>query len=200
MKIITKLTMRSLFLSLVLCFSITSWANTPKLLFYGYVVEGSFEVPDATKNKKENMTPTLSDVCVQVYVGDSIYKEVHNRNTGFYAIVLECGRDYEVAFTKMGYVSKRFKLCPTQIPASGIKKSFKLFTDVTLFQNDETINLDQYSSVPVAICSFNPSKKRMVWDMDYAQQAMDEFLKLKGRSNANDKAMLEEDDSLITRE
>ena len=154
-------------------------ATEAKILLYGYVIEGNVDELFAQKQKKQ--APTfMKDVRIQVFENDSVVRDFTNRNSGFYALVLEAGKDYEVSFSHSGHIEKRVFIEGAQIPDKEYEQAFKMFTDITLFPKIENVNTDEYGSKVIARCVFNEGKERMMWDMPYAQNAFNEFIEMAG--------------------
>ena len=159
--------------------SIGAQATEAKILLYGYVIEGN--VDELFAQKQKNQAPTfMNDVRIQVYENDSLIRDFTNRNSGFYALVLMAGKDYEVAFSHEGHISKRVFIEGSNIPDKEYDQAFKMFTDITLFPKIENVDTQEYGSRVIARCVFNDSKERMMWDMPFAQHAFDDFLKIAG--------------------
>lgn len=161
---------------MLLAFTCTLFAVSPKILFYGYVVEG-----DINTMYSKSQTPTmLSEVRVTVFDGKEEIKVMKNRKTGFYSLILQPGKDYKVKFEKEGFITKIFQIDGSDIPNGDFDEAFKMFTDVTLFPKMNAIDEHTLSSAPVARCKFHDDTKKLVWDMQYARIAFDHFLRVAG--------------------
>jgi hypothetical protein len=152
-------------------------AFTPKIHFYGYVIEGDFETM-FVKNKVEMLS--LNEVWVEVISEGEIVKTFQNRNTGFFSLILECGKKYEVSFRRFGYISKTIEIDGSNVPQKEYSAAFKLFTDITLFPAAQVADVYKLTMAPVARCKFNTRRNNMSWDMDYAKIAFDHFLWVTG--------------------
>ena len=152
------------------------YAMTPKILFYGYVEEGNIE----KMFDKNEASPKLDNVQVTVTQGNEKIKVVENRKTGFYSVILETGLSYQVKFEKEGFITKIFEIDGSAITGGDFDKSFKMFTDITLFPRTNAEEEHTLWSAPVAKCSFQCETKSLVWDMRYARIAFDHFLRVAG--------------------
>jgi hypothetical protein len=166
-----KRTLLSLILLAVTC---SIYAVSPKILFYGYVVEGNIE----TMFDKGDSPERLDNVSVSVFHGKEEIKAIQNRKTGFYSLILETGKTYIVKFEKEGFISKIFQIDGSNIPQGEFEEAFKMFTDVTLFPKMNAVDEHTLSSAPVAKCKFNNDAQKLVWDMQYARIAFDHFLRV----------------------
>jgi hypothetical protein len=170
--------MKHLILSAIFIFSASVlMAFTPKIHFYGYIVEGDFET---IFNKNKQDTPSLDEVWVEVTSEGEIVKTMQNRTTGFFSLILECGKKYQVSFRCHGYISKTFEIDGTKVPEKDFSEAFKLFTDITLFPVGGIEDTTLLTKAPVARCQFDTKRNNMTWDMDYAKIAFDHFLRVTG--------------------
>ena len=151
-------------------------AVSPKILFYGYVVEGDI----STMFNKSIESPALDGVMVTVLDGENEMRAVPNRTTGFFNLILDPGKKYTVKFEKEGYIPKLFQIDGSDIPEQDFEEGFKMFTDVTLFPDMDVPNVETLSKSPVAKCEFDNKQQKLIWDMDYAKIAFDHFLRVTG--------------------
>lgn len=156
----------------------TTLAQSPTVLFYGNVITSKVEDVLSEEDKKKSKDQTLGEVEIQVFKNDTLTTNIYNRSTGFYSVMLEPENRYQVVFSKDGFISKKFEFNTTNIQVGSDVKSLKLLTDVTLFEKPENADFTAFSKRPVARCTFNQERGRMEWDMDYARQAFDQFLRL----------------------
>lgn len=156
----------------------TALAQSPTILFYGNVITSKVEEVLQDEDKKKNKDQTLGEVDILIFKNDSLTSSIKNRSTGFYSIMLEAENNYQIVFSKDGYISKKFEFNTTNVQVASDVKSLKLLTDVTLFEKPENADFTAFSKRPVARCVFNQERGRMEWDMDYARQAFDQFLRL----------------------
>lgn len=170
--------MKHLVLStLLICASTLLMAFTPKIHFYGYVMEGDLETI-FQKNKAQDQT--LNEVWVEVTCDGEVLRTMQNRQTGFFSLILEVGKRYEVSFRRHGFITKTFEIDGSEVPQKDFSEAFKLFTDITLFKDLPMEDVKTLSSAPVARCKFNDKRNNMSWDMDYAKIAFDHFLRVTG--------------------
>ncbi len=163
-------------LSLVLV-SYYGLAQTPQVLFYGYIEEGIFDNPQVSKKRKKERTPEkLAGVKIYVYDGDSVINTVNARETGFYALLLNAGRRYRVTFEKEGYFCKSFEMDCRNASFPETDAALKCLTDVSMFKKVEDDDLLSLCRVPYAKCNFQ--KGEMVWDMEYTARAREKFYEL----------------------
>lgn len=149
----------------------------PSCLFYGYIEEGVFEDAQPSR-KKPKAPPRLNNVRIFTYVGDQLYGEYSARENGFYALMLPAGEKYRVVFEKEGYFCKCFELDCRKLDFPADDAALKCLTDVSLFkkvEDDDLLNLCKY---PFARCTYNSSKKEMVWDMEYTERTKQKFYQL----------------------
>lgn len=166
--------MKALTLSIVLALVATfSQASLPKVLFYGNVVDGKVTDLIAPEDKVEENY--IDGVTITVSCEGEVIREYNNRSTGFFSVILEGGKNYMVTFSKEGYISKRFQLNSEEVVPID-KKSFKMYTDVTLFTKPREGDFSAYEKQPAAKCKYNDKKQRMEWDMDYARMAFNHFV------------------------
>lgn len=150
-------------------------AELPKVLLYGNVID--IEIVDIIVPKQEEAPDKFVDqvTVTAICKGDTISSKV-NRATGFYSLVLESGKKYNVSFKKDGYITKNFVIDATDVEYTDKKKSFKMFTDVTLFQTPDKGDFKSFEDRPMAKCTYVSEKERMEWDMDFAKLAFDHFM------------------------
>lgn len=150
-------------------------AELPKVLLYGNVIDS--EIVDIIVPKTEEAPDEYVDqvIVTAVCKGDTISSKV-NRATGFYSLVLESGKKYSVSFKKEGYITKNFVIDATEVTYTDKKKSFKMFTDVTLFQVPDKGDFKSFEERPMAKCTYVSDKERMEWDMEFAKLAFDHFM------------------------
>lgn len=154
-------------------------AQTPQVLFYGYIEEGVFTDPngDAPKKQRKQKTPDkLKNVTVFVYKGEEVVNTLNARETGFYAVLLDAGTSYRVTFEKEGYFCKSFELDCTNVQYPETDAAMKCLTDVSLFKKVENDDLLSLCKIPFARCSYVEGE--MVWDIDYTQKAKEKFYEL----------------------
>lgn len=165
--------------TLSLCFAIyAAQAQNVSVLFYGNITDNSLSEVLNIKEKPSKET-FLDSVWVEVYANDSLVKSFYNRHTGFYNVTLETENLYNVVFSKPGYITKRFAIDTRNVHVAPEIASLKMLTDVSLFRAPEQPgNLTSYSKRPVAKCSFNEERNRLEWDMAFAREAFDQFLRL----------------------
>ena len=79
--------------TLIMIASLYVAAQTPQVLFYGYIEEGVFVDPtgDTKKSKRQKAPDKLKNVTVYVYKGGELVNTVGARETGFYALLLDAG-------------------------------------------------------------------------------------------------------------
>jgi len=152
-------------------------AQTPQVLFYGYVEEGIFDNPNSSKKKKKERAPDkLSGVKIYVYDGDSVANVVNARETGFYAILLNAGKKYRVTFEKEGFFCKSFEMDCRDAKFPETDAALKCLTDVSMFKKVEDDDLLSLCRVPYAKCNYQNGE--MVWDMEYTARAREKFYEL----------------------
>ncbi|MFT4779544.1 MAG: hypothetical protein ACI80P_001791 [Flavobacteriales bacterium] len=149
-------------------------ADLPKVLLYGNVIDS--QIQEVISPQENKPTTFVDHVMVTVICAKDTISMKPNRNTGFYSVVLESGKKYSVTFSKEGYISKSFTIDASNVDAIENKKSFKMFTDVSLFQLPKESDFSSCEKRPMAKCVYVPAKERMEWDMDYAKLAFDHFL------------------------
>ena len=172
--------MKRILLTLAIMASISStYAITPKILFYGYVEQGNIE----TLIAKNETSPRLSQVEVTVNHGNEEVRAVKNRKTGFYSLILDVGKTYQVKFEKEGFITKIFEIDGSNIPEGNYDEAFKMFTDIKLFPITNAEDEQTLWSRPVAKCSFQAKTKSLVWDKEYAQVAFDNSLQIAAIKN-----------------
>lgn len=163
-------------LSLVLV-SYWGMAQTPQVLFYGYVEEGVIDNPQVAKKKKREKPPEkLSGVKVFVYEGDKEISIVNARETGFYAVLLSAGKKYRITFEKEGYFCKSFEMDCREAKYPESEAALKCLTDVSLFKKVEDSDLLSLCQIPYAKSKY--SDGQMVWDLDYTTRAREKFYEL----------------------
>ena len=160
-------------LLLALAFSVQA-SDLPKVLLYGSVTEGA---PEAVLSPSDTSVNTfVKEVLITVTCEDEVISQYTNRSTGFYSVILESGRNYTVSFSKDGFISKSFEIKTDEVVPLEKKKSFKMYTDVTLFTKPNKGDFSSYEKLPVAKCNYNDEKERMEWDMEYARMAFNHFV------------------------
>jgi len=152
-------------------------AQTPQVLFYGYIEEGKFEDPNSSKKRKKEKAPEkLKGVKIYVYNEDSLYSTIEARESGFYALLLNAGANYRVTFEKENYFCKSFELDCTHAQYPSNEGAIKCLTDVSLFKKIDNDDLLSLCKVPFAKCAFTNGD--MIWDMEYTERAREKFYEL----------------------
>ena len=159
-----------------LCF-----AGNAKVLIYGYVIEGN--VNQILKTDKKIESVNLEDVKIYLFKNGELIKEMNNRKTGFYSLILPVGAAYEIMFERKGYISKKVQILTEEVPDKDYNEAFKMVTDISLFPEMDGKDLNNFSQQVIAKCNYNSSKDRMDWDMAYAREAFGKFLELLGAMN-----------------
>ncbi len=164
--------------TLFLLIGMYAMAQTPQVLFYGYVEEGIFVDPsgDAKKSRKQKNPEKLRNVTVYVYQGDVLINTVSGRESGFYAVLLESGAKYNVTFEKDGFFCKSFEVDCRNVQFPETDAAMKCLTDVSLFKKVEDEEMLALCHVPFAKCSFKNGD--MVWDVEYTERAKEKFYEL----------------------
>ncbi|MBX7051265.1 MAG: hypothetical protein K1X54_04430 [Flavobacteriales bacterium] len=164
----------TLFLFIGLCLS----AQTPQVLFYGYIEEGVFVDPtgDVKKSKRQKAPEKLKNVKVFVYKGGDLINTVSARETGFYALLLDAGSKYSVTFEKDGYFCKTFEIDCSDVKFHGTDAAMKCLTDVSLFKKVDDDSLLSLCKEPFAKCTYQDGE--MVWDIEYTEKAKEKFYEL----------------------
>lgn len=164
-------------LTVLMLVGIWATAQTPQVLFYGYIEEGIFDNPNSTKKRKKEKTPDkLAGVKIYVYDGDSMTNVVTARETGFYALLLNSGKKYRVTFEKEGYFCKCFEMDCREAKFPETDAALKCLTDVSMFKKVEDDDLLSLCKVPYAKCAYQAGE--MVWDMEYTARAREKFYEL----------------------
>ena len=154
-----------------------TFAQSPQVLFYGYIEEGKFDDPNlAKKRKKEKAPEKLKGVKIFVYSEDSLLNTVEARETGFYALLLNAGISYRITFEKDNYFCKSFELDCTDAQYPSNEGAIKCLTDVSLFKMIDNDDLLSLCKVPFAKCKFINGD--MIWDMEYTERAREKFYEL----------------------
>ncbi|WP_306644114.1 hypothetical protein [Sanyastnella coralliicola] len=167
--------MKKLTLSILLALIVSvASATLPKVLFYGNVIAG--DIGDIVAPTEKVDETFMNGVMVTIECEGEVIREYANRSTGFYSVILDSGKKYMVTFSKDGFISKRFEI-NTEAVVPLEKKSFKMYTDVTLFEKPDKGDFSAYEKQPVAKCKYNNTKQRLDWDMDYARMAFNHFVK-----------------------
>ncbi|MBL0317612.1 MAG: hypothetical protein IPP69_18375 [Flavobacteriales bacterium] len=164
--------------TLIMIASLYVAAQTPQVLFYGYIEEGVFVDPtgDTKKSKRQKAPDKLKNVTVYVYKGGELVNTVGARETGFYALLLDAGATYSVTFEKEGYFCKTFEINCTSVVFHGTDAAMKCLTDVSLFKKVDDDSLLSLCKEPFAKCTFKDGE--MVWDIEYTEKAKEKFYEL----------------------
>jgi len=170
--------MKKLVLFALLIFSVSIvYSQTQKVLFYGYIEEGNV---NTMFEKSKERPPSVDGVLVTISSNGEEISSFTNRKSGFYSIVLEAGKNYNVSFAKESFITKNFTIDASGIPDKEFESSFKLVTDIAMFPMMDVEEINTLSAAPVAKCKYSADKNKMVWDMDYAKIAFDHFLRITG--------------------
>jgi hypothetical protein len=157
---------------------LTIHAQTPQVLFYGYIEEGLFQDPsgDVKKSKKQKPPEKLKNVKVFIYQGEEMLSTLSARETGFYAILLDAGKKYRVTFEKEGYFCKSFEIDCSKVEFPDTDAAMKCLTDVSLFKKVENDDLLSLCKIPFAKCAYKEGE--MSWDIEYTEKAKEKFYEL----------------------
>lgn len=166
---------------LILVLSTTvAQSQVAQMLFYGYIEEGVFDdgAVQTRKKGKPEEAKKLEETKIFVYVGDSLYRTVDSRKTGFYALLLDAGKKYHVVFEKEGYFCKCFEMDCSNLEYSSDEGAMKCLTDVSLFKKVDDADLLSLCKVPYAKCKYDTETQAMAWDLDYTEKAKNKFYEL----------------------
>lgn len=155
-------------------------AMPSKILVYGYIEEGNLET---LLGNKRSFPTRLADVHIVIRSEGEIIEKKVNRASGFYSFVLSPGKRYSVSFEAEGFFSKCVDFNAIDAPLEEQETSFKMFTDIMLFERIPIEDDSTFTKAPMAKCEFDQEKNRMVWDMDYAKIAFDHFMRITGFEN-----------------
>ncbi|MFT4679252.1 MAG: hypothetical protein ACI84C_002056 [Flavobacteriales bacterium] len=170
--------MKQLLLFTAIVFLATAMHAMPsKILVYGYVEEGNL---DALFGNKRSFPTRLDDVHITISCDGEILNEKVNRTSGFYSFVLTPGKKYSVSFSAEGFFPKCVDFNTIEAPLGEQESSFKMFTDIMLFERIPIEDDSIFTKAAMAKCEFDPTKNRMVWDMNYAKIAFDHFMRITG--------------------
>lgn len=158
----------------VLLLAIAMTAQTPQVLFYGYIEEGYFE-SNMPKKVADGEPERLQGVKVKVMVGDEIVHSITCRNTGFYAVLLKEGQVYQVVFEKDGYLPRTFELNTAGLEFPNDEATIKCVADVSLFKKIDNPEVAEFVKAPYARCTYHKGKHEMVWDMHYTGEVKTKF-------------------------
>lgn len=156
------------------------YSQTQKVLFYGYIEEGNV---NTMFEKSKERPPSVDGVTVTISANGEEISSFTNRKSGFYSIILEAGKNYNVCFSKESFIPKNFTIDTSTIPDKEFDSSFKLVTDIALFPMMDVEEINTLCAAPVAKCNYDSEKNKIVWDMDYAKIAFDHFLRITGAEN-----------------
>lgn len=171
--------MKNFLLISTLCLSfLWSHAQTPQVLFYGYIEEGVLQDPagDVKKKKREKAPDKIKDVKIFVYSEGELVTSVNGRETGFYAVLLNAGKRYMVTFEKDGFFCKSFEIDCTALEYPDTDAAMKVLTDVSLFKQVDDASLLSLCKVPFAKCAYADGE--MKWDIEYTEKAKEKFYDL----------------------
>lgn len=143
-------------------------AQKAKVMFYGYTEAGSIHAEQEQKRAKKPLK--IADVTVNVFCQDSLISTIKSRDTGFYAVLLEAGKEYKVVFEKEGYHCKSFQLNCTKVMASESEQAIKCLTDISLYPKKENQELIDLCTTPFAMAQFDCTTGNMEWNMDYTEK------------------------------
>jgi hypothetical protein len=170
--------MKKLFSTVLMALVVTfAFAQKPQVLLYGYLEEGYFE-SNMPKKVKEGQPENLQGVKVKVVLDG---QEVHNitcRHTGFYAVLLEEGKTYDVLFEKEGYLPRMLELNTAGVEFPNDEATLKCVADISLFKFVDNKEVALFTKEPYAKCAYDKGKKEMVWDMAYTENAKHKFAQM----------------------
>jgi hypothetical protein len=158
----------------VLLVAVAMVAQTPQVLFYGYIEEGYFET-NMPKKVADGEPERLQGVKVKVMVGDEVVHSINCRTTGFYAVLLKEGQLYHVVFEKDGYLPRTFELNTAGLEFPNDEATIKCVADVSLYKKVDNTEVAAFVKAPFARCAYNKGKHEMVWDMEYTRQTKSQF-------------------------
>ncbi len=85
-----------------------------------------------------------------------------SRETGFYAVVLDVGVDYQVTFSKPGFIPKVFSIDVKDIPQYAYDESFKMFIDEALFPELSGADMTKFETMTMASCKYNTTRDKII--------------------------------------
>jgi hypothetical protein len=150
-------------------------AQASKVLLYGYIEQGDYD--KLSSKKFQQPAPVLDEVTIEVTSNNEKVQTRVNRESGFYAVVLEAGVKYDVKFMKDGFLDKIFEVDIADIPDDEYDESFKMFIDVALFPEIPGADMTKFETTPMALCKYNTVRDKIIWDMGHAKRSFDEFVK-----------------------
>jgi len=163
-------TFTSLFLAIAL-----SGLNQNGVLMLGTVELGNASEENTVRKKRNKKVDRLENVSITIYENSQVLDEMITDFSGSYQLYLNSNLNYELCFSKDGYIPKVISVDTHHMTEEFVSRGFELYTDVTLYELSDS-SYDSYSRLPVAKCYFNTDENTLLWDMEYAQNAYRTFL------------------------
>jgi hypothetical protein len=170
--------MKKLFYTVLMALVVTfAFAQKPQVMLYGYLEEGYFE-SNMPKKVKEGQSEILQSVQVKVILDGQEVHSIMCRHTGFYAVLLEEGKTYDVLFEKEGYLTRKLELNTAGVELPNDEATLKCLADISLFKVVDNKEVALFIKEPYAKCVYDKNKKEMVWDMAYTENVKHKFAQM----------------------
>lgn len=119
----------------------------------------------------------LQNVKITAYQAGNKVDEYTTSGNGKYEFFLELGKEYELAFSRPGWVGKKVYMDSRNIPEEDIGAGFSMNIEMSLFEEVEGLDikiLDQ----PIGKAKYNPNTGAIEFDFEYTQKIKDELNRL----------------------
>lgn len=126
--------------------------------------QAGIEVDGTVTDKESNAK--LRGVQVEVLRNGSAYDAVQTNGSGKYTLALDHGADYVLVFTLDDLSQRKVEVNTSTIPEAFRTETFFLNVNMSLFEVPPGMSAALLDK-PIGIVSFNPSKEKLDWDMDY---------------------------------
>ena len=160
--------------------SMSAYAQTDRLLVYGTV-------------KDERSGKKLSDVQVILVEDGSTKKTFVTTLNGKFELDLDFDHDYDIRFTKDGYVTKFININTKNVPENNKVGGFGFELDMSLFEVVEGVNFDILKK-PIGKANYVESSGEIGFDYEYTRSIQAEIARLR---RALEKKYAEEEERLL---
>lgn len=117
--------------------------------------------------------PSMKSATIEIYcLNDGTRHKFFSDENGFFEFFAQENKEYDVVFTKGGYVTKAVRLDTKGVPGTSWEKGLVVELDVDMMKMGPTTPADEHS---IAWCWYNPEKKKFGFaqhDDDWGSRAM----------------------------
>lgn len=119
----------------------------------------------------------LENVKITAYHNGTKVDEYTTRPNGKYEFFLDLGKEYDLEFSRSGWVSKKVYMDSRNIPEEDVGAGFSMNIEMSLFEELEGLDVSILEQ-PIGKAKYNPNTGALEFDFAYTQKIKDELNRL----------------------